>query len=381
MVSYKARTAIWPARASYIAAALFTLASGGANLVYGFGKGTDTPSSLIWAGVSLGVSIVFALSWPALIKSLDAKNWSRAAIVAVALLMTGTYSVAAALGSAAGGRENAATAHTTATNDRARTQKAYDKAEKELTKIPETRPVQELEVLVAAARPVCRVHVAKGDRQTVCTKPPALETELARAKQRAKLQADMDSASTDLKSMGAPKVANSDAVALEAYFQGLGFEVTADRLNKLLVLLAVLVIECGGGLALAVGMSLSGEAEHREDERTSGRTVAEPDTRTPGPDTSAKAAISQPSACPPHLVTPLQLRADVSDKNVASVRFLAFLAERGGVLVSGQREIGRALGWSKSWTHEVLHELAGAGLVKLTTGRTGTVVKLKVAAA
>jgi len=43
-------------------------------------------------------------------------------------------------------------------------------------------------------------------------------------------------------------VANSDAVALAGYLSGLGVETTADRVNKLLVLLAVLVIECGGGL-------------------------------------------------------------------------------------------------------------------------------------
>jgi hypothetical protein len=72
----------------------------------------------------------------------------------------------------------------------------------------------------------------------------------------------------------------------------------------------------------------------------------------------------------------MQSATDTMDKSAASVRFLAYLRERGGVLVSGQRQIGLALGWSKSWTHEVLHDLAGAGLVKLTTGKTGTVVKL-----
>jgi hypothetical protein len=42
------------------------------------------------------------------------------------------------------------------------------------------------------------------------------------------------------------------------------------------------------------------------------------------------------------------LRAE-APRNAASVRFLAFLQDRGGVLVSGQREIGRTMGWSKSW--------------------------------
>ena len=33
---------------------------------------------------------------------------------------------------------------------------------------------------------------------------------------------------------------------LATYLQGLGIGINADRVNKLLVLLAVLVIECGG---------------------------------------------------------------------------------------------------------------------------------------
>ena len=68
----------WPARLSFVAAGLFTLASSGTNLIYGWSKGTDPASSLVWAAVSVGVSIIFALSWPALINSLDRHQWARA---------------------------------------------------------------------------------------------------------------------------------------------------------------------------------------------------------------------------------------------------------------------------------------------------------------
>src|SRR3954454_6194159 len=63
-------------------------------------------------------------------------------------------------------------------------------------------------------------------------------------------------ATIDLARTGPSKVANSDAVALATYLQALGLSIDADRVNKLLVLLAALVIECGGGLALTVGMAL-----------------------------------------------------------------------------------------------------------------------------
>src|SRR6476646_9960890 len=110
MLATSMRGPTWPARLSFIAAGLFTTASSGTNLIYGWSKGTDTGSSLVWAAVSIGVSILFALSWPALIISLDRRQWARAAMVFVALVVTGTYSITAALGSTMGGRANAATA-------------------------------------------------------------------------------------------------------------------------------------------------------------------------------------------------------------------------------------------------------------------------------
>ena len=59
--------AVWPARLAYCAPAIFTLASAGTNLYYGISKGADAASSAMWGAVSVAVSIVFALSWPAFI--------------------------------------------------------------------------------------------------------------------------------------------------------------------------------------------------------------------------------------------------------------------------------------------------------------------------
>ena len=78
--------------------------------------------------MSVGVSIVFALSWPAVLISLDRKQWSRAAMAFVALLLTGTYSVSAALGSAMGGRANAAIEQQDKADNRAKVQAADRKS-------------------------------------------------------------------------------------------------------------------------------------------------------------------------------------------------------------------------------------------------------------
>ena len=116
----------WPARCAYIAASIFIAASGTTNVIYGWSKGDSLATSLVWAGVAGAVAIVFALSWPALIRSVDAKRWSAALIALVAMLLSGAYSVTAALGSAAGGRANAAATETATTDARSKAQAAYD---------------------------------------------------------------------------------------------------------------------------------------------------------------------------------------------------------------------------------------------------------------
>jgi DNA-binding Lrp family transcriptional regulator len=72
----------------------------------------------------------------------------------------------------------------------------------------------------------------------------------------------------------------------------------------------------------------------------------------------------------------VQPGVDAIDKTAADVRLLSYLQEKGGVLVSSQGALARALGWSKWWCHVVLHDLAAAGLVKLTTAKTASVVRL-----
>jgi hypothetical protein len=102
----------------------------------------------------------------------------------LALLLSGTYSLSAALGSAAGGRQNAATAETATTDARKRLQGAYDAAKAELDTLKPTRASGELEALIAGAKPVCHIVVTISRRDTVCGPPPTLVGELGRAKRR-----------------------------------------------------------------------------------------------------------------------------------------------------------------------------------------------------
>jgi hypothetical protein len=86
-----------------------------------------------------------------------------------------------------------------------------------------------------------------------------LVAELGRAKRRAQLEATMRKATTDL-SANKTKVANSDAKALASYLTGLEYEIDAERVNKWLVLLAALLVECGAGISMTIGLALSAPA-------------------------------------------------------------------------------------------------------------------------
>ena len=347
-MSIPTTTGRWPSGLAYTAALIFTLASAGTNLVYGWHKGTDLPSSIIWAAVSLAVAIVFALSWPAVVGSIERRNWSRAFMAVLALLLTGAYSMTAALGSAAGGRTNATNQEQATTTARARVQTSYDSASTELSKLASSRPVAEVEALLAAARPVCRVHVTTDSRQTVCTKPPALLAELGRAKRRAELEQRLERAASDLSRTGAAKVANSDAAALAVYLSALGFETTTERLNRLLVLLAVLVIECGAGLSLAVGMALRPPASPRSEPAP--KPVAPPRRSAPAP------ALPAPSP--------------------AMDRLLSHLQSQGGRVLVSQRQLGKELGISRVRVAQLLGKMAARGVVEVSGSTAGTSVRL-----
>jgi hypothetical protein len=400
----------WPARLAYAAALLFSAASTITNFLYGIAKGTDFGTSLIWATVSVAVSIVFALSWPALMLSIESRSWSRVLATLFALLLTGSYSITAALGSASGGRTNAAMAEHAITEQRTKLQTSYDAAKAELDGLKPSRPAAEIEALLMGAqwwKPPKGCTADEAKKRVTC---PALEGELARSRQRERLKADLERATADLDKVQPAKVANSDAAALAGYLSAVGLDVSADRVNRLLVLLTVLVMECCGGLALTVGMALStpksaaSSAETRSTVELSGTEQGQQaapqrgdvstvhnhglDTRSPtghraprraetsATDTQQFASSRAVVARPDVSALPVDVETDNSPLSVAGVQFLAYLRERGGVLVAGQRAMAGALGWSKSWTNVVLHELAGAGLVKLNTGRSGTVVQL-----
>ena len=164
----------WASKISHAVAFVLLAASATMNTAYGWSKGDTLPTQCVWAAIAAGSAIIFTLAWPALSKAVENRNWSAAAVAFVGLLLFGAYNVSAALGSAAGARTNAATAETDTTDTRQKAQASYNTAKAELDALKASRPVAELEPLVEAARPVCRIVVTTGSRETVCAKPAAL---------------------------------------------------------------------------------------------------------------------------------------------------------------------------------------------------------------
>jgi hypothetical protein len=369
-------TSRWPARAAFCAAAIFIGASGAINTVYGWKKGSDLASCVTWAVVAGGVACLFALSWPALIRSCDARRWSAAAMALAALLLSGSYSVTAALGSAAGGRVQAERTETAAMGAQERAQAAYDDAKAALAKLKPSRPLAEMRGLVEAAPCYRRVIVTNGQRVTTCTKPAALLAELGRAQERERLQAALDKAAEQL-ATAPPSVANSDSRALSRYLAAIGLDVTPDRLNDLLVLLAVLMVECGGGLSLAVGMALAGAPESRQQARAD---APRPDSGHPCSPPAAEilapgAEIGQ-SERQPH-DTPTVRPASVRPLTVQPSGVREWLVEQGGSARTSMRRLASVLGRSPSAVHDELRRLAASGAITMTACPRGTTLALR----
>jgi len=122
-----------------------------------------------------------------------------------------------------------------------------------------------------------------------------------------------------------------------------------------LTLLAVIVIECGGGLALPVRLAL-GEGVHSGQVSTANVNPARPGVH--GVDDDRVDACGRSHQEPPS--NRAEDRQQGGGRSVRA-RVLQALIERGGVLSGSQQAMSTPFGWSKSRMNTVLHELKAAG--------------------
>jgi hypothetical protein len=170
------------------------------------------------------------------------------------------------------------------------------------------------------------------------------------------------SASVQLASAPVSKTANADAKTLARYLQALGADIGAERLNDLLVLLTVALVEMGGGLSLALALTLSAAP--------AGRPAAPASEDTRQTQTTLADAQNDASVLPDR-ERPASVRSVVRRSAVEQ-----WLHLQGGKAHISMRRLGLDLTCSPSKVHDEIRRLAASGVLTATPGPRGTLIEL-----
>jgi hypothetical protein len=149
---------------------------------------------------------------------------------------------------------------------------------------------------------------------------------------------------------------------LARYLAALGADIGPDRLNDLLVLLTVALVEMGGGLSLALGMALSAAPAGRPEAAAS--TPADQPGQSDQPPVHAQSSTL--ATAPVH---PAMRPCTVVD----------WVAGQGGRALTSRRKLADALGRPPTTVADELARLVAAGAVRATPGPRGTVLELATA--
>ena len=262
----------WRAAPAYIAAATFVAASAATNISFAIHNIPEPVRQAVAGAIAASVAVTLALAIPATLKAIGNRQTGRALVCAVAALVCGTYSVAAALGANGGQRIDTAAS---ATDTSARTQRAklaYDMATAELAAEAPARVVAELDQLMAGKRISLRGEACNGDTSkaavTICRDLANLSAEAARAAHRTELAKAVAATGAALDAIKPAQTANADAATLASIAGALGYTIDASKVALVLTILSVIVLELGGGLSLAVAAALSSDAPTSKREPT-----------------------------------------------------------------------------------------------------------------
>lgn len=283
----ESRSKTWPGFAQ-IAATLAGLTLVGAacmtNATYALKRaGDDVALQIILVAVAASVSVLLALSLTATIRALGSRQWTTAATCFSAFALCGVFSVSAALGSQSSVRVEAAASVAERNASLARAQSALDRATVDLAALPASRTIGEIDAdlrkLAMRLPPQtdCLGWVNNKTQRTWCVDRHRLEGEHSIATRRMDLETAVKDARNALdKLTGAgPSQANSDAATISRFLSAAGYDVEPDRVADWLVVLSVLILECGGSAALVVASALapvrgSQRLEHDPHDRRAG---------------------------------------------------------------------------------------------------------------
>lgn len=336
----------------------------------GWMRGNNLIGSAAWAAVGMA-AVTIALLAPIRIREALARNQgSAAASIAVAYGLAVMMAIATALGSAAGGRVAAADGAEASSAERKRAQVAYESATAELASLLATRSTAEVNALIAPLSAKigavnCAEWVANRAVRQACSDRHPLSVELARSTRKAALLDQQTAAAAALAAPPAPP-ANSDAAAIAAYLEAVGVRVGADTVAKLLVLLAVALLDIAPGLLLgSLAIAAASPTALASSKQGKGGMLVESPTPAPAP---ANPAANQSVT---HGV-----KAYSSEGVVAALktRLLSDLAA--GSRLTSHRRLAEQLGASVGSVQRAIGELELAGAIRARSERTGTRLEL-----
>lgn len=366
----------WQVAGATASALTFGAASVGVNVSHAWTRSASAIEAAIWCPVAAATSVAFAVSIGALSGS-RRRALGQTVGLALAVLVTGSYSLAAALGAAHGMRAGASAVESSRATERARLEAERNRATAELATLAPARGAMELNPHLArllatpAANGCVRIDGPVSAR--VCAEVAGLQEEVARATRRAALEGQLTRIDSDLSKVEVPaRSANADAHALAAYLRAFGWSVEADQVNRWLALLTVALLETGAGLCLGVARALRAESEPvtHAPGRESLTPAPTPVQAGPKPVVAAESALTHGS----------ESRAQTVPVNALSERttlVLERLRDSGGLAVGSQRALADQFGVSQSTVGRALRELYENGLVELSASKsTGTHVRL-----
>lgn len=393
-------------------ASLLIIASALLGAFYGYVVGSHTHQAvgIIFAAAALGGEVLKPYAVAAALDAFGRWQFLRGAACALLAVVAVVYSVTSELGLAAASRGDHVAARRAIHDDAQSAKTARDRAQTELAALAPARDGLEAQIRTLKATPGAN-GCAKIDgpiSRDACKTAAELEIEAARAKRRAELEAAIRSAPVATEGQLAVAEADPLASALAAYLGALGFSFEPDWLSPWLLLVPVLFLELGSALGVVVVRSMDAGVSGNDPPKVSGPSTIDPvgpsvrpdqapddrnplkpvifdtqqspkaDTNSPPTDavkrTRKRTAAKRKPRTPPKGPTGPKGGQRRPHSNVVRL-----LQRNGGRLAGGQRGIAKSLGMSRTRTNEVLHELRDSGVVRLSTGRSGTVVSLSAA--
>ncbi len=245
---------------AYSAAALLAVASAATNVLSAIAKHDAIGPQLIAASIAMAVAGLVVVALPVAIQSLRSRNYAGALIASAAFVLGASFSVSAALGTLGAPRLQAAMTVSHFDSGRSKLEAERDRATSELSQLPPSRTSNVIAPEIAGILalpgingctsidgPLTRKH---------CPTLMELHAERARAQRRTTLAETIARIDAEAAKLGKPMLANADASALVAIAAVFGIVIDVGAVNVALMILAVVILECGSGLSLAIAQSM-----------------------------------------------------------------------------------------------------------------------------